>query len=269
MTGPGGAPDAAAPVLHQFLASHFNEKARWGLDWKGLPHRRVCYLPGPHVPFVRRMTGQSQLPVLEIGDERVPGSARILERLDALVPERPLHPADPEQRRAALALQAEWDEQVGPAVRTAFFSIAIQEPGLVCRIFSRHRGPLGRAAYRVGFPLARGRLAHAHGLDDPGRVERCFGTVRDALDRLASRINAHGQLVGEGFCVADLTCAALLAPLAPPDHPDMALPGPLPGRVRAFHARWVEHPAMRWVHEQYTRHRPASAAREPRGPRTP
>jgi len=32
MTGP--------PVLWHFPISHYNEKARWALDWKGIPHLR-------------------------------------------------------------------------------------------------------------------------------------------------------------------------------------------------------------------------------------
>ena len=36
------------PVLWQFTASHYNEKARWALDWKGVAHVRQSLLPGPH-----------------------------------------------------------------------------------------------------------------------------------------------------------------------------------------------------------------------------
>jgi hypothetical protein len=57
-------PSADLPTLHQFLGSHFNEKARWGLDWKCAPHRRVSHLPGPHMLKIRRMTGQTATPVL-------------------------------------------------------------------------------------------------------------------------------------------------------------------------------------------------------------
>jgi glutathione S-transferase len=58
-------------VLHQFQQSHFNEKARWGLDWKGLPHRRVSHLPGPHLPQTRRLSGQTATPVLDLDAEVV------------------------------------------------------------------------------------------------------------------------------------------------------------------------------------------------------
>jgi glutathione S-transferase len=63
-------------VLHMFPASHFNEKARWGLDWKGLPHARVAYLPGLHARPIRRLSGQTQTPVLVGGGRARGGAAR-------------------------------------------------------------------------------------------------------------------------------------------------------------------------------------------------
>ena len=33
------------PVLWHFRISHFNEKARWALDWKRVPHVRRAVLP--------------------------------------------------------------------------------------------------------------------------------------------------------------------------------------------------------------------------------
>jgi glutathione S-transferase len=81
-------------VLHQFASSHFNEKARWALDWKGIPHRRRTHLPGPHAPALQRLSGQRATPVLVIDGDVIAGSAAILAALDARFPERPLLPAD-------------------------------------------------------------------------------------------------------------------------------------------------------------------------------
>ena len=40
--------NSPAVTLHQFRYSHFNEKVRWALDFKGIAHERVSELPGPH-----------------------------------------------------------------------------------------------------------------------------------------------------------------------------------------------------------------------------
>ena len=36
------------PTLHCFRTSHFNEKAHWALDWKGIDYDVVEHWPGPH-----------------------------------------------------------------------------------------------------------------------------------------------------------------------------------------------------------------------------
>ena len=65
----------ATPELFHFQFSHYNEKARWALDLKGVSHERVSLLPGPHAPRMKRLTGRTQTPVLVNGEEVVAGSA--------------------------------------------------------------------------------------------------------------------------------------------------------------------------------------------------
>ena len=250
---------SALPVLHQFLHSHYNEKARWALDWKGVAHLRVSYLPGPHLLQIKRLSGQTQAPVLELEGERVAGSARIVEALEGRFPERPLLPADPEARRLALAIQEEFDREVGPAVRTAVFSLLLEEPGYVCRLFSEGKPAAVRALYRGAFPLVKIAIAKANDVSRPGAVARAFARTERALDEVAKRARGgSGPLAGEAFSVADLACASLLALLVDPEHPDMAWPKPMPERVAQFLARWAPHPGAQWVLAQYARHRPAS-----------
>ena len=106
-------PRAQMITLHQFEFSHFNDKARWALTWKGLEHKRISYLPGPHMPAIRRLSGQNQTPVLSLDDEVIAGSASIIDRLEQLHPEPALYPQDPQQRKAALDWQQRYDETVG------------------------------------------------------------------------------------------------------------------------------------------------------------
>ena len=43
-------------TVHQFIASHFNEKVRWALDYKGLPHKNVRH---PDMQGIEPMPVQS------------------------------------------------------------------------------------------------------------------------------------------------------------------------------------------------------------------
>ncbi len=250
----------AAIVLHQFPYSHYNEKARWALDWKGIAHERVDYLPGPHAPQMQRLSGQMQVPVLQIGERTIAGSAAIIDALENLQPEPSLYPSDPVLRERALALQRHFDAEVGPRVRRALFSVLLREPAYVCRVFAGRRSAPVRAAYRALFPVTRQVMGRSMSIFDAREVAEAFEATRAALDLVASSVGPSGQLVGDRFSVADLTAAANLALLVRPDHPDMARPEPVPASVQAFMSRWESHPASRWALEQYRRHRPAPRA---------
>ena len=78
MTGP--------PVLWHFPISHYNEKARWALDWKRIPHVRRA-LAMSYVPRALWATGQAKLPILFLDGQAIADSTRIIEALERLQPE--------------------------------------------------------------------------------------------------------------------------------------------------------------------------------------
>lgn len=244
-----------AIVLHQFEFSHFNDKARWALAWKGLEHERRSYLPGPHMPPIRRLSGQMQVPVMVIDGDVVPGSAAIIDRLERAVPEPALYPSEPEARAEALALQHRFDEEVGPATRRALFSEMLSAGSYFSSMFGRSASPAALVAYRTAFPVTRRFIGKATGASDAARVAHALEVAEAAFDEVASRTAATGYLVGDRFSVADLTAAALLCPLAKTAHPDMAKPEPLPEGCQALLARFAEHPATAWVGRMYAEHR--------------
>lgn len=242
--------------LHQFPYSHYNEKTRWALDYKSVPHRRIGYLPGLHGVAIRKLTGRTETPVLKIGGLVVSGSAAIIDALEANYPEPPLYPADPGRKAAALALQSWLDEEVGPQVRRALFSELIRESGYLCTLFASEKPLPTRLLYRAMLPLSGGLIRRSMGITGPASVDAAFRAVEDALDRVASQAGPGGYLVGDSFTVADLAAAALLAPACNPAHPDMEMPLPRPRRIDAWLARWAGHPGTQWVRDIYRKHRP-------------
>jgi glutathione S-transferase len=103
-----------APVLWHLKVSHYNEKARWALDYKGVPHLRRAAEPGRHRAIAKRLSGGRTFPVLVHDGEAIGDSTRIIEALERRYPEPPLYPADPAERRRALELEDFFDEQLGP-----------------------------------------------------------------------------------------------------------------------------------------------------------
>jgi glutathione S-transferase len=234
---------ADAPVLWQFRASHYNEKVRWALDWKGIAHERRTLLPGWHVPRVLWMTGQQQVPVLVIDRKAIADSSHIIETLEDMRPDPPLYPADPAARRRALELEDFFDEQLGPHGRRAFFVAIIDQTDFLVDIFGRDEGALTRSLYRTSFPLTRIAMRAAMGLSDDGAA-RSRTKVVAALDRIEAELQPSGYLVGDRFSVADLTAAALLSPLLWPPEYSYPMP-PMPAAVAGWRASLADRPAFR------------------------
>jgi glutathione S-transferase len=247
--------------LIQFPSSHFNEKARWALDWKRVEHQRRNVLPGPHMLPVRRLTGQTAVPVVRFDDEVVFDSSRIIDELERRFPDRPLYPADPVQRARALEIQAHFDQDVGPRIRIAVFSVLLGEGSYLCRMFSEGHSALVRGLYRAAFPLVKGPIRNGNGITGEEAVADGFAGTQAAFDFVAKEAGPEGYLVGGAFSVADLAAAALLAPAVQVEHPAMRKPEPMPDAFRAWLDRWVDHPGAAWVVDMYRRHRPPSAER--------
>lgn len=243
-------------TLHQFAFSHFNEKARWALAYKGLAHHREIYLPGPHMPAIRKLSGQTQTPVLQTNSGYIAGSAAIIDHLETSYPDPPLYPAESPQRQQALQLQQTLDLELGPAVRTALFSALINELSYLCHMFAGHTTTPKRLAYRMTLPLVKGMIAKGNGTDDADNIARCFERTMAWLDQLQQSLTPSGYLVGDQFSVADLSAAALLAPIASVTHIDMKRPDPIPDSVQHVFDQFSEHPTIGWVNQIYQQHRP-------------
>ncbi|MBT3372866.1 MAG: glutathione S-transferase [Rhodospirillaceae bacterium] len=246
--------------LHQFPSSHFNEKARWALDYKGLEHSRLNYLPGPHMRPIKKLSSQRKTPVLKLDNEIVAGSAQIIDRLEQIAPLPALYPRESSDRAAALMLQRELDENLGPSVRLALFSEMLDEGAYFCRQFSEGKSLPVRLAYRAAYPMAKGLIKKGNGLTGQDAVDAAYKTVADILDEIAEKVSATGFLVGKQFSVADLTAAALLAPAVNPPNCDMTKPEPIPKCVVDFLARWSDHPTTAWVLEIYGKYRAPKSA---------
>jgi glutathione S-transferase len=250
-----------SPLLLQFRFSHYNEKARWALDYKHVAHHRRSFLPGLHIPPVLWKTGQRQVPALLDGDHVVAGSAAIVEYLERRQPEPPLYPADPADRERALEIQRWFDDEIGPTVRVSFFYQLLPHGRDVQGLFSGGASAPTRAVYAAIFPAIRAVMRRDMRIT-PERA--AFGLTRavEALDFVVKHAAPNGYLVGDRFSVADLAAAALLSPAAlPPEFPYLPAE-PYPAALTAWLGRWSDHPGTAWVRSMYARHRGESAERD-------
>jgi glutathione S-transferase len=105
--------------LYQFELSHYTEKVRLILDYKGLTYRKIEVTPGIGQLDLFRMSGQRQVPVLKDGSEVIADSTKIAEYLDRQYPDRPIIPTDPKQRGLCLLIEQWADESIGLNARKA------------------------------------------------------------------------------------------------------------------------------------------------------
>jgi glutathione S-transferase len=242
------------PVLWHLKVSHYSEKARWALDFKGVEHRRRAALPGRHARIARRLWGGTTFPVLVADGEAIGDSTRIIAALERRHPERPLYPEDLAAREHALALEDLFDEQLGPHARLLVVHHELPDAGLFLGTFVGDlRGPR-RLAARAAMPAMRPRLRARFDIDDSS-VALAFDRLRAAGARFAAAVGPTGYLVGDAFTVADLTLAALLAPVVAPAE----FPYPQPQRDHPRLAPVREALAgsglLDWTREMYARHR--------------
>src|SRR5881296_2330242 len=122
------------PLLWHIPLSHFNEKVRWALDYKRIAHRRQV-LGADYLIRAWRATGRGTLPILWLDGRAIADSTHIIAALEERYPEPALYPADPVARLRALALEDEFDEGLGPAIRAAIVTpLFRQDPDIGLRV---------------------------------------------------------------------------------------------------------------------------------------
>ncbi|MEB3293999.1 MAG: glutathione S-transferase family protein [Synechococcales bacterium] len=192
--------------LYQFELSHYAEKVRFILDYKGLEYRKVEVTPGVGQIEVFQLSGQRQVPVLKDEGTVIADSTAIAEFLDRKYPEKPVIPTEGCIRGQALILE-QWADEVfssnarkgllvsstqNPVFRTAFLPTAT--PDLLKNLVN--------ALPSLDF---LGNLAAPVGLS----ADRVKDDLRQNLSWLCSILAEQPYLVGNQPTIADFAVAGL------------------------------------------------------------
>ena len=248
-------------TLWHIPLSHYNEKARWALDYKGVPHLRKAPPTGFYGPWALWLTRgrQRRLPVLDLDGTVVPDSTAIIAALEERWPEPPLYPDDPADRQRALELEDYFDEQLAPAIRVFGWQHILAQPGGFANALVPDASDKVKRRLNVAMrPAAGVVLRHDYGIHADA-AEQARRTILAAMDRVEAELGDGEYLVGDRFGVADLTAASLFTPVMRPEGRPHLPAGDQPAEVAAFAAELDARPGGRWVHEMYRRHRGAYA----------
>jgi glutathione S-transferase len=251
----------AARRLYTIPISHYCEKGRWALDRAGVAYTEVAHLQGFHVIASKRAGGSGTTPVLVTDDAGVLGeSADVVAYASSHgAPELGLYGDGPGDREQILALERDFDEDLGPHGRLWMYQQLLHRPDL-----ARQYGCRGVPEWeRLGLPLFYGLMGRV--------ITRKLGVSADAalesekrvdatFERVAERLaDGRPYLVGERFSAADLAFAALAGAVLMP--PQWGIPLPQPDELPPVAATKVrelrEHPAGRFALRMFEQERPA------------
>ena len=207
--------------------SHYCEKARWALDRLAVPYDEEPHLPVFHWTASFRSGGRRTVPVL-ISDERVlPDSTDILLYLDERAPERAkLYPEEPGERRRCTELEDLFDRRLGPATRRLAYYHLLPSRELTLEML---RGPRSGPSWerRVAgpaYPVLSALLRRGLRIDRAG-AERSRQVIDEMFEDVGARLRGgRPYLLGDRFSAADLTFAALAAPVVQPPEYGFELP---------------------------------------------
>ncbi len=256
-------------TLYQIHWSHYVEKVRWALDYKGLAWKAVEIDPLTKKqlqPLQCKLTLESghevyTVPVIHDEDANVVvgDSSAILEYLERACPTPALYPADrgeyDEVKRWTLWL----DSTLGLAARRLCYAqISVEQAGILASLFLPRPGGRDPGAFesRVSGVILAGVLSRRFRFQK-NRADRVFEELEQCLLFAAGRLRTQRYLVGGHFTAADLTLAALLRPVGVVpffrDHPRLELLWEWRARQLEEHRREPQSAYESAMHEVRTR----------------
>lgn len=252
--------------LYQFELSHYVEKVRLILDYKGLAYRKIEVTPGIGQIDLFRLSGQRQVPVLKDGNEIIADSTAIAEYLDRKYPEKPVIPSDLKQRGLCLLMEQWADESIGlnarkvmigalnqnQTFRTAFLPSSTPDivKSLLGAVPSEFLSILGQG---VGF--------------GPDTIQEATDAIKRDLTSLCFILREQPYLVTDQPTLADFAVAGLTMYLKFPDGGYLNIPTSLKGKgVPGIADVGVFEPFFTWRDKLYADFRKSSFAAEPAGP---
>jgi glutathione S-transferase len=246
------------PTLWHLKVSNYNEKARWALDFKQVPHVRRAAIPGRHSAIAKKLGGGSTMPVLILDGAPIGDSTEIIKALERRYPDPPLYPADPAERERALELEDFFDEELGPYCRRLSVHHMLADREVIMDSFFVDVEGLQRRALSAAYPTVRRTMQSTLEIDDDS-LAHAFDKLREAGERFQAELQPSGYLVGDRFTVADLTLAALLSPAVAPVEFPYGQPQRGHPALAPLREALDEHGLADWTRGIYARHRGQSA----------
>lgn len=220
-------------ILYQFPISHYCEKIRWAMDYKGLDYTLKNLFPGLHLRTTKKMAPKTYVPILIDQGEQLQNSHVILNYLDEKYPDKSLSPKDPELLKKALEWEKYCDTEIGVHVRRFGYHYLLSAPKTVIPFFTQGGPCWGPLFFKLFFSKLEPIMRKVMSIDDAG-AKKSEVKIQQAIDKLHEEYQQREFLVGDKFGRADLAAAALLAPLIMPQGYGLEWPEEMPEKLQEF-----------------------------------
>lgn len=241
--------------LYQFEMSHYCEKVRLILDYKGLAYRKVEVTPGIGQIDLMRMSGHRQVPVIKDGNEVIADSTAIAKYLDRQYPDRPIIPADPKLKGLCLMLEEWADEVLGLNARKAMLGAFSQSPAFRSAVLPTSTPPVLKNLVEAFPSEVLGVLSLGVGLG-PDALKTANETLRQELEGLCFTLLEQPYLVSDHPTLADFAVAGLSMYIKFPEGPYLDIPEALKGKgVPGIADSGIFEPFFSWRDRLYAEYR--------------
>ncbi len=241
--------------LYQFEMSHYSEKIRLILDYKGLEYRKVEVTPGLGQLELMRISGQRQVPVLKDDTEVIADSTAIAEYLDKKYPEKPIIPSEPKLRGLCLLIEQWADESIGLNARKCLVGTLGQDQDFRTSVLPSNTPDLlknligavpGDFFNVLGFGIGFG----------PDTIKAAKDTMKRDLASLCFILSEQPYLVTDQPTLADFAVAGLTMYVKFPSGNYLNIPAALKNKgVPGIADVGIFEPFFAWRDELYTRYR--------------
>lgn len=240
--------------LYDFTFSHYSEKARWALDFKGVPYTSRHLLPGFHMRTTRRLAPRSSVPILKTDDAVIQGSTEIIDFLERTFPDRSLTPPDPQDASSAIEWEKYLDVEIGVTLRLWFYYHTLPNRDRALQFLCTDATWLQRSLLGLSFAPLRRKMTQLMNINaqTASDAERRFTLAFDRLDQALER---GPFLVGNRFSRADLAACSLLWPLCRPGESESEVEALLAPTVWALRKHLRHRRFYQWVLERYRKDR--------------
>jgi glutathione S-transferase len=187
-------------------ASHPSLAAELMLRHKGLDYRRIDLVTAAHRGLLRALGfPRNTVPAMRLGGAKVQGSKEIALALDAVAPDPPLFPADPERRAAVEEAEAWGNEVLQPVPRRLVWNaLKHDRSGIASYLEGAKLGIPIKLATLTAPPIAAASRRFNNATDENAR--RDLAAVPGLIDRVDELIE-QGVIGGAERNAADFQIA--------------------------------------------------------------